>query len=149
MALSEQLSKLSVRTKELETRAAAASKEAHEDLQKDVAAARDASRANAEALRKAVDEDVADVSAWWTDVSRSWDQHVASMRKHVKEKKAEFDVDQAKRTADDAYAYAAYLIDYCFAAVEEAEYAVLDATLAQMDYEELAAEQPAEVRSAS
>jgi hypothetical protein len=149
MALSDQLSKLSARTKELEDRAEAASHKAHSDLQKEVAAARDASKANAEALRESVDSGVAEVSAWWTDIGRAWDTHLATMRKQLDQRKADHDLGLAKRDADDAYAYASYLIDYCYAAVEEAEYAVLDATLAQMDYDELAARQPAEERSAS
>jgi hypothetical protein len=37
-------------------------------------------------------------------------------------------------------AYASYVIDYTLAAAEKAEYAVLDATLAQMEADELAAE---------
>jgi hypothetical protein len=142
MAISDQLSKLSARTKKLEVSAAAAKEKAHDDLQKDVAAARDASKANAEALQQSVDASVAEVSAWWTDVSRSWDQHVATMREKLDQKKAEHDLGAARRNADDAAAYASYLIDYCYAAVEEAEYAVLDATLARMDYDALAAERP-------
>lgn len=149
MALSDQLSKLSVRTKQLEDRAAAARRKAHDDLQKDVAAAREESKANAEALRESVDADVAEISAWWTDIGRAWDEHIAKMRTQLEQKKAEYDLDSAKRNADDAYAYATYLIDYTYAAVEEAEYAVLDATLAQMDYDALAAQQDAEERSAS
>jgi len=149
MALSDQLSKLSVRTEELEGRAAAAGQKARSDLEKDVAAARAASKANAEALRESVDASVAEVSAWWTDVSRAWDAQVATMREKLDQRKAQHDLSAAKRNADDAYAYASYLIDYCYAAVEEAEYAVLDATLAQMEYDELAARQLAEERSAS
>jgi hypothetical protein len=142
MSVSDQISRLAVRTKDLEDRAAAAREKARTDLAKDVEHARDESRANAEALRESVDTSVADVSAWWTDVSRSWDQHVAEMRRHLEKKRSEHDLKAAQRDAEDANAYASYLIDYCYAAVEEAEYAVLDATLAQMDYDELAAKQP-------
>jgi len=142
MALSEQIDRLATRTKALEDRAAAARQQAHDDLQKDVAAARDASKANAEALRKSLDAGAAEVSAWWVDMGRSWDEHLANMRQHIDQKKAAHDVQTAKRTAEDADAYASYLIDYCYAAVEEAEYAVLDATLAQKEYDDLAAKQP-------
>jgi hypothetical protein len=140
MTLSDQLSKLAVRTKELEDRAAAANKKAKTDLEHDVATARDESKANAEKLRDSMDADAAEVSAWWTDLGRSWDEHVAKMRDHIDQKKDEHDVKAAQRDADDAYAYASYVIDYTFAAIDEAEYAVLDATLAQMDADELAAE---------
>jgi hypothetical protein len=62
------------------------------------------------------------------------------MRDHIDQKKDEHDVKPLKRDADDAYAYASYVIDYTFAAIDEAEYAVLDATLAQMEADELVAE---------
>ena len=143
MALSDQLSKLATRTKELEDRANAARQEARADLQHDVEAARVASNANAEALGKALDETEAEVSAWWTEVGRSWDDHIARVRDKVNEKKDQHDLKAAQRDADDALAYASYLIDYTYAAVEEAEYAVLDAVLAQREADELAASQQA------
>lgn len=104
-----------------------------------MAAARDESKANANALRESVAADAAEVSAWWTDMGRSWDEHIAKMREHMDKKAAEHDLKAAQRAADGFYAYASYVIDYTFAAVEEAEYAVLDATLAQMEADELAA----------
>jgi hypothetical protein len=140
MTLSDELSRLAARTKELEDRAAAAHQKARADLEHDVAAAREESKANAEALRESVDTDAAEVSAWWTDLGRSWDQHLAKMRDHIDKKAAQHDLKAAQRAADEASAYASYVIDYTFAAVEEAEYAVLDATLAQMEADDLAAE---------
>jgi hypothetical protein len=139
MTLSDQLSQLSTRTKALEDRATAARKEARADLQHDVEAARKASNANAEALGKELDTAQAEVSAWWTDMGRSWDEHIAKMRERVEEKKEQHDLKSAQRDAEEATEYASYLIDYTLAAVEEAEYAVLDATLAQMKADELAA----------
>jgi hypothetical protein len=44
----------------------------------------------------------------------------------------------AQRTADGAEADADFAVDYALAAIEEAEYAVLDATLARMEADELA-----------
>jgi hypothetical protein len=143
MAISDQLSKLAARTKVLEDRAAAARQEARTDLQHDVAAAREASNANAVALGKAVDEDEAEVSAWWTGVGRSWDEHIAQVRERVDQKKEQHDLKAARRDAEEATEYASYLLDYTYAAVEEAEYAVLDATLAQREADELAAAQQA------
>jgi hypothetical protein len=141
MAISDQLSKLAARTKDLEDRATAARQEARADLQHDVAAARAASNANAEALGRSIDAGEAEVSAWWTDMGRSWDEHIARMRERVGKKKEQHDLKAAQRAADEAADYASYLIDYTLAAVEEAEYAVLDATLAQMEADELAASQ--------
>jgi hypothetical protein len=141
MTLSDQLSKLAARTKALEDRATAARQELRADLQHDVDAARAASDANAVALGKSFDAAEADVSAWWTDMGRSWDEHIARVRERVETKKEQHDLQAAQRDADDATAYASYLIDYTYAAVEEADYAVLDATLAQAAADELAAQQ--------
>jgi len=141
MSVSDQISRLTARTNDLEQRAATARDKARADLAEDVEEARDASKANAEAFRESVDTSAAEVSAWWTDVSRSWDEQVAKMRTHREKRRSEHDLEAARRDAEDANAYASYLIDYCYAAVEEAEYAILDATLAQMDYDELAAKQ--------
>ena len=140
MAMSDQLSKLAARTKALEDHAAAARQKARTDLEQDVQAASDASMADAEALGKDLDAQEAEVSAWWTGVSRSWDEHIAKARGRVDRKKQQHDLKAAQRDADDAADYASYLIDYIYAAVDEAEYAVLDATLAQREADELAAE---------
>jgi hypothetical protein len=143
MALSDQLSKLAARTKALEERAAAARAEARTELQRDVEAARVASDADAVRLGKALDARQAEVSAWWTDMGRSWDEHIARMRTRVEHKKEERDLKAAQRDAWEATQYASDLLDYTLAAVQEAEYAVLDATLAQKKADELAAAQQA------
>jgi hypothetical protein len=140
MALSDQLSRLAARTKELEDRAAAAQQEARADLEHDVESARAASRSSAAAFRNSVDASAGEVSAWWSDLGRSWDDHVAKVRTEIGRKRAEHDLRSAQRAADDAEAYASYLIDYTYAAVEEAGYAVLDATLARREADQLAAE---------
>ena len=139
MGMSEQLSRLAERTKKLEEHAAAARQKARADLEHDVAEAKAASKADAEALRESVAATAADVSAWWTDVGRAWDAHITKMRQRIQEKSAKHDLKTAQRDADDAAAYASYLIDYTYAAVQEAEYAVLDATLARKEADELAA----------
>jgi len=140
MGMSEQLSRLAERTKTLEEHAAAARQKARADLEHDVVEAKAASKANAEALRESVAATAADVSAWWTDVGRAWDTHITKMRQHIHEQSAKHDLKTAQRDAEDAAAYASYLIDYTYAAVQEAEYAVLDATLARKEADELAAQ---------
>lgn len=140
MALSAQLSKLSMRTKALEDRFATAKEEARADLEQDVKVAREESQANAEALRKSVETTQAEVTAWWDDVARAWNKHVATVRQHVDDRVAAHDLKTAQRDAEEADEYASYLIDYTYAAVEEAEFAVLDATLAHKRADELAAQ---------
>jgi hypothetical protein len=141
MALSDQLSKLAAKAKEAEDRAAAAQGKAKADLQKDVKTARDSAQARADQLRKNAETDKGTVSDWWTDVQRSWSEHVATVRQHVDEKRAEHDLDAAQRDAYSAEEDAAFAIDYAYGAVEEAEYAVLDAILARKDADDLASSQ--------
>jgi hypothetical protein len=140
MALSDQLSRLSTRTKVLEDRFAASKEEARAQLEQDVKVAREASQANAEALNKSIETTEAEVSAWWDDVANGWNKHLATVRQHIEHKVAAHDLKSAQRDAEEADEYASYLIDYTYAAVVEAEYAVLDATLAHMRADELAAE---------
>jgi uncharacterized coiled-coil protein SlyX len=138
MALSEQLFRLANRAKELESRAAAAQQKAKADLEKQVTEARESAQGQAEKLRKSADETKGGLSAWWANVGRSWNDHLDAVRKNVDEKKAAHDLNTAQKAADQADDDAAYAVDYAYAAVEEAEYAVLDAVLARKEADELA-----------
>ncbi len=139
MALSDQLTKLAARAKEAEDRAAAAKSKARAQLEQDVKAARDAAQAQADQLRKTADANKGKISDWWNGVQKSWDEHVATIRQNIDEKRAEHDLNAAQRDADIAEDDAAFAIDYASGAIDEAEYAVLDATLARMDADALAA----------
>jgi hypothetical protein len=139
MALSDQLTKLAARAKEVEDRAAAAQDKARTDLEQDVETARATSQADAQRLRESADANKGKISDWWNDVQRNWNEHVATVRENIDSKKADIDRDKAEDDADDAEEDAAFAIDYAYAAIDEAEYAVLDATLARMKADELAA----------
>lgn len=143
MALSDHLGELSVRAKMAETRAVAARNKAKVDLETDVSAARASAQAQAQKLRETAEAGEVKVSDWWTDVQKSWNDHVATIRENVDHKKAQHDLAEARRTAETADDDALYAIDYAFAALEEAEYAVLDAELARMELAELEASAPA------
>jgi hypothetical protein len=58
------------------------------------------------------------------NLQRSWNENIASIRNAVDDRKAEYDVKAAQRKADRADDDAAFAIDYAYAAIEEAEYAV-------------------------
>jgi hypothetical protein len=140
MALSDQLTKLAARAKEAEDHAAAAQTKARAELEKDVKTARDSAKAQADRLSKAADAGKGKLSAWWESLQRSWNEHVAEIRQNIDEKRGAHDLDVAQRQADSAEEDAAFAIDYAYGAIEEAEYAVLDATLARMEADELAAQ---------
>ena len=48
-------------------------------------------------------------------------------------------MDRARRIADNREDDAAFAVEFAYAAIEEAEYAVLDAALARMEADELSA----------
>lgn len=139
MAASDDLARLSARAKQAEDRVAAAREKAAADLERDVSAARASSQAQAEKLRDTVDAGESRLSAWWADVQKSWNAHIAAIRRHVDDRKADYDVADAELTAENAEDDASFAIEYAYAAIEEAEYAALDATLARMEADELAA----------
>ena len=60
------------------------------------------------------------------------------MKEDLTDRRAEHDLDRANKRAENAEGDAAFAIDYAVAAIDEAEYAVLDASLARMEANELA-----------
>jgi hypothetical protein len=137
MALSDELTKLAARAKEAEDRAAAAQGKARAELEQDVETARTSAQEQAEELRKTADAGKDKISVWWHDVQRSWNQHLATIRDDIDERRAEHDVDKAERRAERAEDDAMFAIDYATAAITEAEYAVLDADLARIEADQL------------
>ena len=138
MALSDQLAKLSQRAKEAEEHAAAAREKTKADVENDREMARATAQAQADRLHESADANRARISAWWHDVQRSWSQHVAAVKEDLTDRRAEHDLDRANKRAENAEGDAAFAIDYAVAAIDEAEYAVLDASLARMEANELA-----------
>jgi hypothetical protein len=136
--LSDELKKLAARVQEAQTRAPAARDKAKADLEQDVDSARASANARSDELRATAEKKKGSISAWWTDVQKSWDQHVAEARGHVEAKKEQHDVRVAQRRAENAEADAEFAIEYAYSAVVEAEYTVLDAALARKEADELA-----------
>ena len=139
MPVSDQLTRLAARASEAEDHAAAAKTKARADLERDVKAARDSAKAQADQLSKTVEDQKGKLSAWWARLQRSWDEHIAEARQNIDERRASHNLEAAQREADSAEEDASFAVDYAYAAIEEAEYAVLDARLARMNADELAA----------
>jgi hypothetical protein len=140
MALSDDLTKLAARTKEAETRTAAARDQARADVEREVSSARASGDAQAEKLRQAAEEGKEGISGFASDVQSSWNEHIAKVREDLESRKAEHDVHKAQKRAERAEDYASFEIDLAYSAVVEAEYAALDAVLARMDAEQLSSE---------
>ena len=139
MAVSDQLTELTARAKSAEERAAAARGKAKADVQADVKKARASAQDRAKKLRESAEANKNKLSVWWYDLQRTWNEHVAKVRDDVDEKRAEHNVDHAQRRAERRADDALFAIDFAYAAIEEAEYAVLDAELARMEADEVSA----------
>jgi vacuolar-type H+-ATPase subunit I/STV1 len=141
--LSEQLTELAARAKRSEdfVNAANAKNRAYLDDQR-------------ETLKKSIATGKAQMSAdaavtqdktrtWWNDTRQSIDARVAELRAERDDHRAAHDLKKAERRAEDAEEDAAYAVDFALQMLDEAEYAVADATLARIDADELAASEPA------
>jgi hypothetical protein len=138
MALSDQLTKLAERAKEVEDRAAAAKAQAKTDLEQEVKNAREAAQTQADSLHAHTEKTKSDISEWWNALGRDWKTQVESIRNAVDNDRAAHDLKRAQKAAERADEDAAFAIDYVYAALAEAEYAVLDAYLAHKEADELA-----------
>jgi hypothetical protein len=139
MAASDQLAKLVDRAKEAESRAAAAGHRAKTEVEQDVSSARASAQANADRLRETAEARRAEASDWWADVHKTWSEYADAMRRTMEKRHTEHDIDRARLRAANAEDDAQFAIDVAYSAIEEAEYAVLDATLARMDADDLSA----------
>jgi hypothetical protein len=138
MALSDQLSDLSNRAKQLEDQAAAAKKKGKTELEAEVKSAQESAQAKGDALRKQAEANKGKLSAWSDNLQNSWNDHLKAVRQSAQDRRAAHDLKSAQRAAQRADDDAEFAIDYAYAAIEEAEYAVLDAELAHAEAEELA-----------
>ena len=86
MALSDQLSDLAARAKQLEDHAASAKQKGKAELEADVKSARDSAKAKADELQKRAEENKGKISAWWDSVQRSWHEHIAEIREKIEDK---------------------------------------------------------------
>ena len=140
MALSDDLTRLTTRAKEAETRVAKVREEGRADLEQDVASARKSAQEQADKLRQSAEKSKAGISGRLSDVQRSWNEHISRVREDLEDKRAKHDVHVAQRRADDAEAYASFAADHSYSAIVEAEYSALDAVLARMDADQMSEE---------
>jgi gas vesicle protein len=131
--VSEQLAELSRRAKAAEDAADAARAETREKLAARVDQARTNAERRANELGDMSDALAQDASDRWSGIQGRWKDHVSAMRAQVQERQAERDAKRTERRAEAAEDDAAYAISFAISAVEEAEYTVLDATLARAD----------------
>src|ERR1700675_113046 len=102
MALSDQLSDLSARVKQLEDHAAAAKTKTKSDLQQDVKNARASAQAQGEKLRVSAEAGKGRMSEWSESLQHAWSKHLKAVQKSFDDKKSAHDLKSAQKAADRA-----------------------------------------------
>ncbi len=137
MALSDQLTDLAARTKKLEDAAAANRAKSKAQLEQDQEKVNAKVQAQAQKMQASFDKTHADAEAWWTEMTKKFEQRRAEMRTNVDQHKEERKLDRAQHHADDMEAWAADYVAWAAYAVDCAEYAVVDAAIARKEADEL------------
>jgi hypothetical protein len=104
-----------------------------DQLETDVAKARDRATAAADKVEAKAGAARDDASSQWQAVRESWRAHVTKARAGVKSAEDKLDARQAARDADWAEGYAYDAISFALNAIDEAEYATLAAVYARAD----------------
>jgi len=143
MSISEQLDKASAQLKRLSERASAAEADANAlkaknkaALEQQVDAAQAAAKQASDDLKASAKETQDEITQWWGQVQDNWKSHIAKVRKNADQAKANMKADRAEIRAEQAEANAAAAVDFAYAALEEADYQVLNAAMARIDAEE-------------
>jgi hypothetical protein len=105
-------------------------------------------KAKVEEARKNADDRAAELSAkvhatadktdHWQQIQSDWDQHRQEIRKRIDDAKSAEDLETAELRAEWAESDARDAIDFAANAIDEAQYAMLDAILARKDASVLA-----------
>ncbi|MFI6359838.1 hypothetical protein ACIBJF_46420 [Streptomyces sp. NPDC050743] len=138
MALSDTLTILAERAKAAEDHASQAATQSREQLQAEVERAREDAQAQAAKLQESARGAEAKISQWWAEMQQNWRDHTAKVSSDIEARKREHDTARAARQADRAEADAVAAVEFALAAIEEAEYTVLDARLARMEADDKA-----------
>ena len=142
-SLSKQLDKASAQLKRLSDRASVAEADANAlkaknkaALEQKVDAAKASAKQASDDLKASAKETQDEMSQWWGQVQDNWKSHIAKIRKKADQSRANMKADQAELRAEMAEDDAAAAVDFAYAAIEEAEYQVLNAAKLRADAEE-------------
>ena len=122
-----QFEKLSDKARQVAAEVSAAGSKTKDQLESDVTIARDRAAASAERFKERARVAGNTASSRWDEIRGKWQAHVAKVREDARRKGAELDAKEADAEAKIALSYALDAIDFAAAALEEAEYAALDA----------------------
>ena len=127
--LSDQLSDLSVRAKNLETAVIAAQKEGQDKLVSRTAEARASATAAVDKVKQAIKAAGDAGSTKWGAMEAKLGADRDALKTRVVEKKRAIDATIAEHEAADAEDDASFAIDYAIASIEQAKLAAFDADL--------------------
>jgi hypothetical protein len=134
--LSEQLSDLAARAKDAEDAWTAAQKEAHDEI----AARREQAHASATAAIEKVNQQIKSIGDTatenWNVVQAKISADIDALKANVAQRKRERDRRRAENRAEMLETEADFAVDYAIASVEQAKLAVLDAVVSRMEAEE-------------
>ena len=133
--LSDQLSDLAARAKNLETAVTAAQKEGHDKLVSRTAEARASATAAVDKVKQSIKAASDAGSTKWGAMEAKLGADMDALKTRVSEKKRAIDAKIAERDAEDAEDGASFAIDYAIASIEQAKLAVFDAISARQDAE--------------
>jgi RNA polymerase-binding transcription factor DksA len=137
MALSDQLSDLAAKTKQLEDTAAAAKTQNRAKLEKERDKLHTDMQSEAKKLQAGAEKSKSDARTWWADMAANAEQQRNHLHAKIEERKTERKVDKAMRDADDAENYAVNMIQTAAYCIDAAEYAVADAVIARANADDL------------
>ena len=139
MALSDQLMDLASRIKQLEDAAEATRERNRAKLEQEREKLHTSMERDAENMRSSAEQAQTDMRSWWADTTSHMEQQRADLRSKIEQRRAEHEVARAQRNAEDAEQFASDWVAWAAYAVDNAEYAVLDAAIARGEADELAA----------
>ena len=131
MALSDKLTELANRIKQLEDTAAATKAKNHAKLEQQREQLNSKMKTQAESIKSSAAKTKGEARSWWADTTTQFEQQRVKARAKVDQQKANFKSDRAELDAEDAENYAADMIDWAIYAVDSADYAVVDAVIAR------------------
>jgi hypothetical protein len=129
----ENLGRLTSRAHEAEEKAADAVRQSRTDLENSVQASREGAEAQAAKLQASAEAAKDKLTDVWAQQQQAWNDHVALLRQRIDQKKSEINTVRAESRAEAAETDAMFAIDFAYSAIEEAEYATLQAILARVD----------------
>jgi len=136
--MSADFSQLTEKVNEAQAEIKATMSKGRNEMQAQVERAQSKAEQQADEMKNKAVETKEEAATGWQAMQDRWQAHIAQLHQRTVDKKVERDVRKAEMKAEVAEDYAEDAIGFAIAAVQEAEYAVLDAALKRSDADALA-----------